>query len=384
MNFTRLGWRSSMLAAASVVALLGAVACGEDDEPTSSDATSNTPANSSAATSQSVAATGDDTTDATDATDDREGWPETLRLGYFGGDDADEVLENVEPHRRHLEETLGMPVEIFTGTSYGAVIEAMRADRVDGMQVGPFAYVLAVQEARAEAIAVGVSCSSAQEVCTYDPEKAPHYFSVIMTKKGNGIESLEDLRGREFAFVDAASASGHLAPKTYLIQNGIDPDVDMTTVFAGSHPAAAIALQNDNVPASATHENNLLTLIDEGQVQACFWEDRVANRSTPRTPEEIQEHYDACPDGNIVIIGQTDPIPSTPFAVRSNLPETLKDALREAYLGIKDDPDQVAASRRWYVDPTEDLGLESLDQYFNVLRDIARLLDLDLQELAES
>ncbi len=371
----KLTWRSTLLAATSAIALLGAVACGESDDVATATAAAS---GATSAGSQSVAATAEATADP------REGWPDTLRLGYFGGDDADEVLERNEPHRLYLEETLGMPVEIFTGTSYGAVIEAMRAGRVDGMQVGPFAYVLAVQEARAEAIAVGVSCSSSQEVCTVDPDAQPHYFSVIMTKKGSGIETLEDLRGVDFAFVDAASTSGHLAPKTLLIQGGIDPDTEMSTVFAGSHPSAVIALQNDNVVAAATHEGNLLTLINEGQVDACFYEDGIPNRATPRTAEEIQATYDACEDGKIVIIAQTDPIPSTPFAVRSDLPETLKDALRDAYLSIATMPERVEEDRRWYVDPTENLGLESLDQYYNALRDIARLLDLDLKELAES
>ena len=372
----KLTWRSTLLAATSAVALLGAVACGESE-----DVATATPATSSNASSSSAAATAAPTEAPVDP---REGWPDTLRLGYFGGDDADEVLERVEPHRLYLEETLGMPVEIFTGTSYGAVIEAMRAGRVDGMQVGPFAYVLAVQEARAEAIAVGISCSSSQEVCTVNPEAQPHYFSVIMTKKGSGVETLEDLRGVDFAFVDPASTSGHLAPKTLLIKGGIDPDSEMNTVFAGSHPSAVIALQNDNVVAAATHENNLLNLINEGQVEGCFYLDGIPNRGTPRTAEEIKETYDACEDGKIVIIAQTDPIPSTPFAVRSDLPETLKDALREAYLAIVDMPERVEEDRRWYVDPSEGLGLEAVDQYYNSLRDIARLLDLDLKELAES
>jgi len=376
MNFTRLGWRSSMLAAASVVALLGAVACGEDEEVATATPGTNTSTGASTG-SQAVATTPEATEDP------REGWPDTLRLGYFGGDDADEVLERVEPHRLYLEEQLGMPVEIFTGTSYGAVIEAMRAGRVDGMQVGPFAYVLAVQEARAEALAVGVSCSSSEEVCVYDESRLPHYYSLILTKKGNGIETLEDLRGTDFAFVDPASTSGHLAPKTRLITEGIDPDSEMSTVFAGSHPSSVIALQNDNVQGAATFEGNLLTQINEGQADGCFWEDgRVGG--APRTAEEIQALYDSCEDGKIVIIAQTDPIPSTPFAVRSDLPETLKDTLREVYLGIKDNPAEVEGSRRWYVDPSADLGLESLDQYYNSLRDIARLLDLDLKELAES
>jgi phosphonate transport system substrate-binding protein len=360
-------WRRALLALAGTALVLTA-ACGSDDETSTATAT----AGGGAAVAAAAAPT----------EDPKAGWPEEIRLGFFGGDDAEEVLERVEPMRVYLEETLGRPVTIFTGTSYGAVIEAMRAKRVEGMLVGPFAYVLGVQEAGAEAIAASVSCSSSEDPCVY-VDRAPHYFSVIMTKKGNGIETIDDLRGKTFAFVDPASASGHLAPKTYLIKEGVDPDTEMETVFAGSHPTAVLALANDNVLAAATHENNLLNLINEGQVDACFWEDGIANRGTPRTAEEIKATYDACEDGKIVIIGQTAPIPNTPFAVRSDLPESLKTAMKDALLAIKDDPEAVALDRRWFVDPSKELGFESLDQYYNVLRDIAKLLDLDLKELAE-
>jgi ABC-type phosphate/phosphonate transport system substrate-binding protein len=98
---------------------------------------------------------------------DRTGWPESFRLGFFGGDDAEAVMEGNAPLAALFEEKLGIPVEMFTGTSYTAVIEAMRADRVDAMEVGPFSYTLAVQEARAEALAVGISSSA--EPAVYDP-----------------------------------------------------------------------------------------------------------------------------------------------------------------------------------------------------------------------
>ena len=36
---------------------------------------------------------------------------------------------------------------------------------------------------------------------------------------------------------------------------------------------------------------------------------------------------------------------------------------------------------QWCTYPVEDLGLDSLDAYYNSLRDIAKLLELDLKEL---
>ena len=310
---------------------------------------------------------------------DKADWPATFRVGFFASDDAEKTLKDNEPFRRYMEEKLGIPVELFTGTSYSAVIEAMRADRVEGMLVGPFAYVLAVQEAQAEAL--GINMGLEADATSYNPDAPTHYYSTIFTKKESGIATLEDLKGKDFAFVDPASTSGHLAPKTLLIKNGINPDTDMKTVFAGSHPSAVLAVWNDQTPAGATFENNLYTLAKEGQVEFCGFED--GKTAVKRTPEELKAVYDACPDGNLVIVAYSDEIPSTPFAVRSTLPASFKQAVKDALLAIKDSDELVTTIQSWYVDPSADMGLDSLDQYYNSLRDIAKLLNLDLKELAK-
>jgi phosphonate transport system substrate-binding protein len=306
-------------------------------------------------------------------------WPATFRVGFFAGDDAEKTLKDNEPFRLYMEEQLGIPVELFTGTSYSAVIEAMRADRVEGMLVGPFAYVLAVQEAQAEALAISMGLEA--DATTFDPDAPTHYYSTVFTKKGSGIATLEDLKGKDFTFVDPASTSGHLAPKTLLIKNGLNPDTDMKTVFAGSHPSSVLAVWNDQAPAGATFENNLYTLAEEGQIEFCGFAD--GKTAIKRTPEEIKAVYDACPDGNLVIVAYSDEIPSTPFAVRSTLPDSFKGAVKDALMAIKDSDELIVQMAGWYVDPSESLGLEALDQYYNSLRDIAKLLNLDLKELAK-
>jgi phosphonate transport system substrate-binding protein len=264
---------------------------------------------------------------------------------------------------------------MITGTSYSAVIEAMRVDKVDSMEVGPFSYTLAVQEAGAEALAVNV----AAENKVYDADTPPYYFSIIFTKKGSGIATLQDLKGKDFNFVDPASTSGHLMPKTLLIKNGINPDTDMKTVFAGSHPTSVISVWNDKAPAGATYEQNMLDLATEGQVEYCSFSDGQASKF--RTAEEIKANYEACPEGKLVAIGYSDPIPSTPFAIRSNLPQSFKDAVKAALLEIKDHPDLVTQTGQWYVDPAPEMGLANLDAFYNPLRDVAKLLDLDLKAM---
>jgi phosphonate transport system substrate-binding protein len=287
-------------------------------------------------------------------------------------------MQTNQPFADFLSAELGIPVELTTGTSYSAVIEAMRADRVEAMEVGPFSYVLAVQEAQAEALALATYPAN-EENRVYAADAPNGYYSVYITKKGSGIETVEDLKGVTFAFVDPASTSGHLAPKTGLIKAGVNPDTDMTTTFAGSHPTAVLAVWNGTTEAGATFEGNLYRLAREGQIDFCGFEDELTGK--PRTPEEVKALYDSCPDGHIVMIGYSDLIPNTPFAVKSTLPDSFKMAVRDALLKVKDNPELIQAFGQWYVDPTEEFGLESLDQNFNSLRDIAKLLELDLNEL---
>jgi phosphonate transport system substrate-binding protein len=305
----------------------------------------------------------------------RAGWPAELTLGLFAGDDQAKTLDSNQPVIDFLSKKLGIPIKWSTGTSYSAVIEAMRAKKVDGMAVGPFSYLLAVQEANAEAIAVEITTRG--EV--YDPKLTEYYFSCISTKKGKGIKTVQDLKGKSFSFVDPASTSGQLVPKTLLKKLGIDPDKDMKPIFAGSHPSSIIALWNDKVDASASTEENLYIARDEKQIEFAGFPDNVVGKV--RTEAEIAAQFESAKDGQIAIIRMSDPIPQTPFNVRADLPATLKTALQEALLSTKDDAEFIKKTKRWFTNPTQKLGLKNLDAFYNPLREIAKELQLDLKAM---
>jgi phosphonate transport system substrate-binding protein len=304
-------------------------------------------------------------------------WPAKFVIGFFAGDDPTKVLNSYESLRAYLESKLGVKVELVTGTSYSAVIEAMRVKKADAMEVGPFSYTLAVQEAKAEALVVSINGNTKDP--KYDAAISPFYYSVIFTKKGANIATLNDLKGKDFTFVDPASTSGHLMPKTLLLKNGINPDKDMKTVFAGSHPSSVLAVWNDKSPAGATYEQNIFDLNTQGQVKLCYFKDNALYKS--RTPTEIKALYDECPKGNLVVIAYSDPIPATPFAVRSDLPASFKAELKAALLDVKNRPEIIAKINEWYVDPTQEFKLKNLDNFYDILRDAAKLLDLDLAKM---
>jgi len=308
--------------------------------------------------------------------------PKQFRLGLFAGSDAEQTKKAVEPFRVYLEKTLSIPVSVQTGTSYTAVIEALRNKFVDAMEVGPFAYVLASSQTRVEPLAVNITPSVPKGgTASYDTKTPPYYFSVIFTKKSSGIKTIADLKGKKFSFVDPASTSGNLMPRTTLLKNKINPDKDMQSIFAGSHPASVTAVWNGKVDAGATFEDNLFTMNNSGQVEACVFADGETRR---RTPAELAAQYKTCGDKQLAILTYSDPIPNTPFGIAADAPVQFKAAVKDALLKVRQDAALVAAYKEWYVDPVKEyptLKLRNTDQFFNSLRDAARLLKLDLTKL---
>jgi phosphate/phosphite/phosphonate ABC transporter binding protein len=322
------------------------------------------------------------------AQEDRTGWPETFIIGVYPGDNIEEALAAVEPLRAYLEETLGIRTVLITGTSYNAVIEAMAAGRADAMEVGPFAYILAADVANAEAIAV------ANYEVEVDLNEVPGYFSLMFTKKGSGITSIEDLAGRSFGFTDPASTSGYLVPANDILQameftDAAQIEEFAQVNFAGNHPTAVLSVFNDTLEAAATFDANLPSQADEGAItDLCGYTDMsIDGPATAEewpyleamTREEIVAMYEACPEGSIAVFHQSPLIPETPFAINSNLPESFRMAVQAALLDIANNPELIAELERYYVDPSANAGAESIDALYDSLRDIATNLNIDLR-----
>ncbi len=222
---------------------------------------------------------------------------EVLRMGLIPADDAEEMLRDYEPIKEYLSEELGIPVEIMVTSDYTAAIEAMRSKHIDMAWFGPFSYVIAANVAGAEAIVNGVRRSDGRS----------DYHSIIITRADSGIETLEDLKGKSFAFVDPASTSGNLIPRKMLIDNGIDPDNDFSmSYYAGTHNAVEYAVANGNVDAGVDSDNSYDRMVEAGEIDP-----------------EINK-----------IIYTSEPIPGSPIVVRGDLPTELKQKIQDALIAM--------------------------------------------------
>ena len=234
-----------------------------------------------------------------------------------------------------LYKETGLHFKTSVATSYAAVIEAMGAGKVDIGWLATFSYVLAKDKYDVELLLVVQRFGS------------PFYRGQIMVRADSGIHSLKDLKGKRFAFVDPASTSGHLYPKTLLLSKGLDPKTFFgKSVFAGSHNAVVLSLYKGEVDGGAAYDGSRAAVA----------------KSYPDVFEKIK------------VIAYTKEIPNDTVSVRKDIPEGMKVKLRDGLKKISKSPKGSKVLKRLYGIS----GLVDLDGLFDPVREAGRLLNLDL------
>ena len=260
--------------------------------------------------------------------------PDTLRVALLPDENASTLIQNAQPLKKYLSETLGKKVEIVVTTDYSSMIEAMRFGRIEIGYFGPFSYVLAKSRAsEIEPFAVGVE------------KGKPTYNSILIAGADSPVKTLEDVKGKPFAFGDQASTSSHLAPRAHLVKHGLVGDVDYKVVHLGTHDAVARAVQQGQIPAGALSEQIFRALIERGTID----ETKVRQ------------------------IGLSDPIPNYPITMQGYLAPELKEKIRAAFLTIQD-PEVLKSFRVEAFAPTDDTS-------YDILRETAQLLNLELAKM---
>lgn len=228
--------------------------------------------------------------------DDRADWPDKIVLAAVPAEQDAQLQESYSVTVQILEDTLGLPVEFFQAADYAGVIEALIAGRVDLAQFGPFAYVIAIANG-ADAAPVGVMVG--------EPDEEPGYQSYLVARSDNDeISSLEDIIGKRVCFVDPGSTSGFLVPTAGLLDAGIDPNVELTGIFAGGHDASVISVANGDCDAGFAFDSMVTELLPERG--------------------EIEE-------GEIKIVWESEIIAGSPMAMRNDLPESLRAEIADIF-----------------------------------------------------
>jgi ABC-type phosphate/phosphonate transport system substrate-binding protein len=128
------------------------------------------------------------------------------------------------------------------------------------------------------------------------------YYGYILTLKTNKeINSIEDLKGKPFGFVNLDSTSGYVYPNALLREKGINPKTFFSKLyFLGSYPNVTDGIVAQSITAGATWQPNLINA--------------------------IKKHGDV-----FKVVLQTPPIPNMCLATHPSLPETIRAKIEQFF-----------------------------------------------------
>jgi len=254
------------------------------------------------------------------------------------------MTEELAEYRNMIQDAMGKAIGIkvteINVADYNAVVEAMRTKKADIANFGPVTYVQAVERAGAEALVIPAP---------FGNKVLSGYTTRIVAKADSPIRRLEDLRGKTFAYVDPSSTSGNYVPALEFLNAfpGTTSEDFYTNgrffssvMYSGNHQSGALAVIHGDIDAAPIASNILNREIAAGRIR----------------------------ESDIRVIHESQLIPGSPIAIRSDLPDDLKRKIKEFYLSFND-PDYFLKMHG--LRPEENPSfVEAFDQEYDYVRDL--------------
>jgi phosphonate transport system substrate-binding protein len=229
-----------------------------------------------------------------------------FNVGILGGENAQDRLANQECFRVKLEETLGVPVKLFTPADYDGVIQGLLGGSLDYAWLGPSAYAK-IYLTDPEAVEI--------KLTKQNVDGSTGYYSIGIARADSGITDIASAAGKSFAFADPNSTSGYLVPGAQMLNElGMPLEEHFGEVsFSGGHEQTIVGVMNGDFEAGVTWADGLGA-----------WEDGYNSGALRRAVDA------GLADMNeLVQIWQSDLIPEGPMVVRAALPQDVKDKVVE-------------------------------------------------------
>jgi phosphonate transport system substrate-binding protein len=219
---------------------------------------------------------------------------QVFRVTAIPDESPTELARKAAPLVKYLEGQLGTRVEFTPVTDYAAAVEALVNRKVDMAWFGGFTFVQANVRSGGKAVPIA------------QREEDERFRSVFITGDPS-IQTLADLRGKDVSFGSQSSTSGHLMPRSFLLQAGIDPDKDFRRVaFSGAHDATIAAVASGKVQA--------------GALNISVWEKFVADGKVDTS--KVRVFY------------TTPPYYDYNWTVHADMPAAQREKLTQALLGL--------------------------------------------------
>jgi phosphonate transport system substrate-binding protein len=226
-----------------------------------------------------------------------------FNIGILGGENAQDRLASTECLRAKTEALLGVPVNLFTPADYDGVIQGLLGGTLDFAWLGASAYAK-VYLTDAEAVDVILTKQNL--------DGTTGYFSIGFARVDSGLTSMDDAKGKVFAFADPNSASGYLIPAAELTEKyGNLEEYFGEVKMSGGHEQTIVGVANGDFAAGVSWADGLGNW-EDGFTSGAFRKAVDAGLVDMTTMQEIW---------------RSKPIPEGPMVLRSALPQDVKDKM---------------------------------------------------------
>jgi phosphonate transport system substrate-binding protein len=226
-----------------------------------------------------------------------------FNIGILGGENAQDRLASTECLRVKTEELLGVPVKLFTPADYDGVIQGLLGGTLDYAWLGASAYAK-----------VFVTNPDAVDILLtkQNIDGTTGYYSIGFARVDSGITSMDDAKGKVFAFADPNSTSGYLVPAAELTESyGKLENYFSEVKMSGGHEQTIVGVANGDFAAGVS------------------WADGLGNWEDGFTSGAFRKAADAglVDMSTIQEIWRSKMIPEGPMVVRRELPQDVKDKI---------------------------------------------------------
>lgn len=224
-----------------------------------------------------------------------------FNIGILGGENAQDRMTSNECFRAAVETALGVPVKLFTPADYDGVIQGLLGGTIDYAGLGASAYAK-IYLTDPEAVDVTLT--------TQNVDGSTGYYSIGFARADSGIKSMDDAKGKVFAFADPNSTSGYLVPGAELTAKYGPLEQYFSEVkMSGGHEQTIVGVANGDFDAGVSWADGLGN-----------WEDGYTNGAFRKAAEAGLVDMSA-----ITEIWRSKLIPNGPYVVRRSLPQDVKD-----------------------------------------------------------
>jgi len=224
-----------------------------------------------------------------------------FNIGILGGENAQDRMTSTECFRAKVEEALGVPVKLFTPADYDGVIQGLLGGSLDYAWLGASAYAK-IYLTDPEAVEV--------KLIKQNLDDSTGYYSIGFARKDSGITSMDDAKGKSFAFADPNSTSGYLVPGAELTAKyGKLEEYFSEVKMSGGHEQTIVGVSNGDFAAGVS------------------WADGLGNWEDGYNSGAFRKAADAglVDMSNLVEIWRSAVIPEGPMVLRKALPADVKD-----------------------------------------------------------